>query len=56
MPNVNLSYREMQSAARQLQEGKQLIEADLQRLRCLVDRVVAGGYAADSPSRRFEAT
>jgi len=56
VPNVNLSYREMQSSARQLQEGRQLIEADLQKLRRLVDSVVASGYVADAPSRQFGAT
>jgi hypothetical protein len=49
VPNVNLSYREMQSAARQLQEGGQLIEADLQRLRRLVDSVVTSGRVELSP-------
>ena len=32
MPNVNVTYAEMQAAARQLQAGEQTIEGDLARL------------------------
>jgi hypothetical protein len=53
VPKVNDSYREMQSAAWQLREGGQLIEADLQRLKHLVDSVIASGYLADASSRQF---
>ena len=44
MPNVNVTYGEMQSAARQLQAGEQTIEGDLAKLKRLVDNLVAGGY------------
>ncbi|MDQ2814301.1 MAG: WXG100 family type VII secretion target [Actinomycetota bacterium] len=56
MPNVNVTYAEMQSAARQLQAGQQAMEADLGRLKHLVDNLVAGGYVTDSSSRHFEAS
>jgi hypothetical protein len=36
VPNVNVTYVEMQSAARQLQAGEQTIEADLAKLKRLV--------------------
>ena len=41
MPNVNVSYGEIQSAARNLQVDEQFIEADLQKLKRLVDSLVA---------------
>jgi WXG100 family type VII secretion target len=56
VPNVTVSYAEMQSAARQLQAGEQAIEADLAKLKRLVDNLVAGGYVTDTSSRQFEAS
>ena len=51
MPNVNVTYADMQSAARQLKAGEQTIEGDLARLKHLVDNLVAGGYVTDASSR-----
>ena len=56
MPNVNVTYAEMQSAARQLQAGEQTIESDLSKLKRLVDNLVAGGYVTDASSKQFEAS
>jgi WXG100 family type VII secretion target len=56
MPNVNVTYGEMQSAARQLQAGEQTISGDLAKLKRLVDNLVAGGYVTDTSSRQFEAS
>src|SRR5712671_6616405 len=56
VPNVNVTYTEMQAAARQLQAGEQTIEGDLARLKHLVDNLVAGGYVTDSSSKHFEAS
>src|ERR1022692_1730069 len=56
MPNVNVTYAEMQSAARQLQAGEQTIEGDLSKLKRLVDNLVAAGYVTDASSRQFEAS
>lgn len=56
MPNVNLTYEDMQSAARQLQAAQQRIEDDLARARRLVGNLVAGGYVTDKSSRQFEAS
>jgi WXG100 family type VII secretion target len=55
MPNLNVTYAEMQSAASQLQAGEQQLEADLARLKRLVDNLVASGYVTDSSSRQFDA-
>ena len=56
MPNVNVTYADMQSAANQLKAGEQQIEGDLARLKQLVDNLVASGYVTDSSSRQFEAS
>jgi WXG100 family type VII secretion target len=56
VPNVNVTYAEMQTAARQLQAGEQTIEGDLARLKRLVDNLVAGGYVTDASSKHFEAS
>jgi WXG100 family type VII secretion target len=56
VPNVNVTYAEMQSAARQLQAGEQAIESDLSKLKRLVDNLVAGGYVTDASSKQFEAS
>jgi WXG100 family type VII secretion target len=56
VPNVNVTYAEMQAAARQLQVGEQTIEGDLAKLKRLVDGLVAGGYVTDASSKRFEAS
>jgi WXG100 family type VII secretion target len=55
MPNVNVTYGEMQSAASQLKAGETQMESDLSRLKQLVDGLVAGGYVTDSSSKQFEA-
>ena len=56
MPNVNVTYEEMQSAASQLQAARQRIEDDLRAARRLVDNLVAGGYVTDKSSRQFHAS
>ena len=56
MPNVNVTYADMQSAANQLRSGQQQITSDLARLKSLIDNLVASGYVTDSSSRRFEAS
>jgi WXG100 family type VII secretion target len=56
MPNLNVTYADMQSAASQLKAGEQQIEGDLARLKALVDNLVASGYVTDSSSKQFEAS
>jgi WXG100 family type VII secretion target len=56
VPNVNVTYDEMQSAARQLQAARQRIEDDLRAARRLVDNLVAAGYVTDRSSRQFQAS
>lgn len=56
MPNLNVTYADMQSAANQLKAGEQQIAGDLARLKQLIDNLVASGYVTDSSSRQFEAS
>jgi len=56
VPNVQVTYAEMQSAASQLQAGQQQIESDLARLKRMIDNLVASGYVTDASSKRFEAS
>jgi WXG100 family type VII secretion target len=46
----------MQTAANQLRSGEQQIEADLAKLKKLIDNLVASGYVTDSSSKQFEAS
>jgi hypothetical protein len=55
VPNAEVTHGETQSAARQLQTGRQLTEGDLSHLRRLVNNLVADGYAPDASRRHFEA-
>jgi WXG100 family type VII secretion target len=54
--NVNVTYADMQSAANQLRSGEQQIEADLAKLKKLIDNLVASGYVTDTSSKQFEAS
>ncbi|HEY7262384.1 MAG TPA: WXG100 family type VII secretion target [Trebonia sp.] len=56
MPNVNVTYADMQSAANQLRAGEAQIEGDLAKLKKLIDNLVAAGYVTDSSSQQFEAS
>ncbi len=56
VPNVNVTYAEMQSAASQLRAGEQQIESDLAKLKRLIDNLVASGYVTDTSSRQFDAS
>jgi WXG100 family type VII secretion target len=52
--NVNVTYAEMESAAKQLQAGENTIQGDLNNLKKLIDNLVAGGYVTDVSSKQFE--
>jgi WXG100 family type VII secretion target len=55
MPNVNVTYEEMRSAATRLNAGSQEITQKLNELQKLVNSLVNGGYVTDSSSKQFEA-
>jgi WXG100 family type VII secretion target len=52
--NVNVTYADMQSAANQLRSGEQQIQADLVKLKKLIDNLVASGYVTDTSSKQFD--
>ena len=54
--NLNVTYGDMEAAASQLRSGEQQIQADLARLKSLIDNLVATGYVTDSSSKQFEAS
>jgi len=56
MANLQVTYGDMQSAAGQLSAGEAQINADLARLKKLIDNLVASGYATDSSSKQFQAS
>jgi len=56
VPNVNVTYADMQSAANQLRAGENQIEGDLAKLKKLIDNLVASGYVTDTSSKQFESS
>jgi WXG100 family type VII secretion target len=56
MPDVRVTYAEMESAAKQLISGHQEITAKLSALKTMVDGLVQNGYVTDSSSKAFEAS
>src|ERR1700677_740615 len=56
VPNLNVTYGDMQSAASQLRAGEQQINSDLIRLKKLIDNLVVSGYITDSSSKQFQAS
>jgi WXG100 family type VII secretion target len=56
MPNMNVTYADMEAAAGQLRNGQADIESRLQSLKSLVDSLVSSGYVTDRSSKAFEAS
>ena len=54
MPNVNVTYHEMQSAATKLNGGEKQINGDLTSLQTMINQLVQGGYVTDTSSKQFE--
>ncbi|MFZ7087105.1 WXG100 family type VII secretion target [Curtobacterium sp. RRHDQ10] len=53
MPNLNVTYGDMQDAAGRLVNGEQDIESKLRELKSLVDSLISGGYVTDQSSVAF---
>ena len=51
MPDVRVTYAEMESAAKQLITGHQEITTKLSALKTMVDGLVQNGYVTDSSSK-----
>lgn len=56
MANLNVTYGDMRDAASRLVNGQQEINAQLSRLKSLVDSLVSGGYVTDQSSVAFGAS
>jgi WXG100 family type VII secretion target len=54
MPDVNVTYEQMESAAQQLTAGHDEITSQLSRLKALVDQLVTDGFVTDVASKTFE--
>ena len=54
VPNVNVTYADMQSAATRLNSGEQQINGDLTNLQNMINQLVQGGYVTDTSSKQFE--
>jgi WXG100 family type VII secretion target len=54
MPNVNVTFQEMQDAANRMTHGKEEIMSKLTELRNMVNNLVNGGYVTDSSSKQFD--
>jgi WXG100 family type VII secretion target len=56
MPNVNVTYGEMQSTATQLRNGQNQLEQELNHLKQIVDNLVSSGFTTDTASGAFQQT
>ena len=54
--DVNVTYGEMETAAKQLISGHQEITSKLSALKTMVDGLVQGGYVTDRSSKAFESS
>jgi WXG100 family type VII secretion target len=54
MPNVNITYADVQSAASRLDAGEKQINGDLGGLQSMINQLMAGGYVTDASSKQFD--
>jgi WXG100 family type VII secretion target len=55
MPNLNVTYADMEQMASRLKAAEAQMTADLQNLQRLVNQLVQGGYVTDKSSVAFQA-
>lgn len=53
MANLNVTYADMEDAAKRIKAGQTDIEGKLRELKSLVDALVNGGYVTDASSVAF---
>ncbi len=53
MPDMNITYGELQHVATQLTSGQNNIDSELARLKSLVENLVANGFTTDAASGAF---
>ncbi len=54
MPDVNVTYEQMENAAQRLSAGQEEITSQLSQLKAMVDDLVGGGFVTDVASKAFE--
>jgi WXG100 family type VII secretion target len=54
MANVHVDYQQLESSASQLQNGQHEVEAQLGRLKTMIDNLVASGFVTDQASGKFQ--
>lgn len=54
MANVHVDYQQLQSTASQLQNGQHEMEAQLGRLKSMIDSLVGSGFVTDIASGKFQ--
>jgi WXG100 family type VII secretion target len=54
MSNINVSYAEIQSTAKNLEVGRDSIYSELDKLKSMVDSLVTSGFATDKASGSFQ--
>lgn len=54
MASVHVDYQQLQSTASQLKSGQQEMEAQLGRLKSLIDNLVASGFVTERASGKFQ--
>jgi WXG100 family type VII secretion target len=53
MPDVNVTYEQMESAAQRLSAGQEEITSQLTQLKAMVDDLVESGFVTDVASKTF---
>ncbi|MEE6272557.1 WXG100 family type VII secretion target [Georgenia wangjunii] len=56
MANLNVSYEEMEGAARRLVTGREELDTKLQELRTYITNLVNSGFVTDAASKKFDET
>lgn len=51
---VHVDYEQLNSSASQLQSGREEIEAQLGRLKTMIDNLVTGGFKTELASGKFQ--
>ena len=54
MPNINVTYEDMDNAAGRLRDGQEEIEDKLRELKDRSDELVNDGYVTDQSSKAFD--
>lgn len=54
MPNINVTFQQMEDAAQRMQQEASDMQAKLDQLRNMVQNLVQDGYVTDKSSKRFD--